>query len=92
MITPRDIFGEYLVDDPNLELYFEDSHSLIVGEAQRKKIEFDGYLQEHWEKSADSVYHFDEEYFEDKNRKKLYVYLSSIVDEEIYGYLRDALI
>jgi hypothetical protein len=90
-LRPIDLFVEYFIGDPtNLEGYFEDCYSLIVGEADRKGIEFDGYLKEKWMESADTIIHFDEEYFDDFNRKKLYVYLSSLYDDEIYSYLCDA--
>lgn len=90
-LKPIDYFKDYFVgDNTNLEEYFNDCYSLIVGEADKKGIEFDGYLREKWEESADTIIHFDEEYFEDINRKKLYVYLSSLYDEEIYSYLCDA--
>ena len=88
---PKFYFTDYFQNDPNnLAAYFQDAYSLILIEADRKGIEFDGYLAEKWEESADSVFHFDEEYFEDFNRKKLYVYLSALYDEEIFSYLCDA--
>lgn len=90
-IKPHDIFVEYFIDELNdLKSYFEDCYSFIVGEADRKGIEFDGYLREKWEQSADTIINFDEDYFDDMERKKLYVYLSSLYDEEIYGYLKQA--
>ena len=90
-IQPVDIFVEFFIDDPiNLEEYFECCYALILGEADRKGIEFHGYLTEKWIESADTIIHFDEEYFDDLDRKKLYVYLSSLYDDEIYSYLCDA--
>ena len=88
---PQFYFTEYFHNDPeNLDGYFEDAYSLIVVEADRKGIEFDGYFKERWQQSANSIIHFDQEYFDDFKRKKLYVYLSSLYDEKIYSYLCDA--
>lgn len=89
-LTPRDIFVEYLIDDPSMETYFKDAISLIHGEAQRKGHEFDDYFQTKWEDSANTITQFNEFYFDDKNRQKLYVYLSAMIDDEIFGYLNDA--
>lgn len=89
-LTPRDIFVEYLIDDPDMETYFQDAVSLIHGEAQRKGHEFDDYFQTKWEDSANTITQFNELYFEDKNRQKLYVYLSAIIDDEIFSYINDA--
>ena len=48
-LRPVDYFADYFINDPiNLEEYFEDCYSLIVGEADRKGIEFDGYFKEKW--------------------------------------------
>lgn len=90
-LKPIDIFTEYLVNEPtDIKGYFDDCISFIVGEANRKNIEFDGYFQQRWEDMADTIIHFDNEYFDNMDRKKLYVYLSCLVDDEIYGYLNDA--
>ncbi len=89
-LKPRDIFIDYLIDDPiDKETYFNDVISFIHGEAQRKGHEFDDYFQTKWEESADTISQFNEFYFDDLNRKKLYVYLSAMIDDEIFGYLND---
>ncbi len=90
-LRPIDIFVEFFINEPtDLEQYFEDCYSLIVGEAGQRGIEFDGYLKQKWIQSSDTIIDFDEDYFEDFNRKKLYVYLSSLYNKEIYDYLCDA--
>lgn len=90
-LTPKDIFIDYFINDPtDLEGYFNDAINLIHGEAQRKGHEFDEYFQTKWEDAADSITQFNEPYFENKNRRKLYVYLSAFIDDEIFGYLQDA--
>ncbi|UTG66792.1 hypothetical protein J2O02_18385 (plasmid) [Elizabethkingia anophelis] len=92
-LTPRDIFIDYLIsiDDPsNLDSYFDDCYSFIVGEADKRKIEFEGYLRTKWEESSKTIYEFDEDYFDNLDRKKLYVYLSALYNSEIYSILKDA--
>lgn len=90
-LKPRDIFIDYLIDDPiDKETYFKDVISFIHGEAQKKGHEFDDYFQTKWENAADTITQFNEYYFDDLNRQKLYVYLSAIIDDEIFGYLNDA--
>lgn len=91
MITVRDILVEYLIDDPeDLTGYMLDAMDLIHGEAQRKKHEFDGYFQTKWEEAAETITQFNEHYFNNVDRKWLYVYLSAMIDDEILGYLNDA--
>jgi hypothetical protein len=92
-LTPKDIFIDYLIniDDPNnLNSYFEDCYSFIVGEADKRGIEFEGYLKTKWIDSSDTIYDFNDDYFDNIERKKLYVYLSSLYNSEIYSILIDA--
>lgn len=90
-LTPKDIFIDYLINDPiDKEAYFNDAISLIHGEAQRKGHEFDDYFQTKWQNAADTISQFNEPYFDDINRQKLYVFLSAMLDDEIFGYLNDA--
>lgn len=63
---------------------------MLHGYAQEKGIEFDGYFKERWEDSANTIIEFDEEYFDNQDRKKLYVYLSALYDDEVYKYLKNA--
>ena len=56
----------------------------------RKQIEFDGYFQERWEDAADTIVNFDEDYFENRDRKNLYVFLSALYDDEVFDYLQSA--
>jgi hypothetical protein len=58
-----------------------------LGAAADKNIEFDSYFRERWEISASTIFDFDEDYFEDKDRRDLYVFLSALVDKEIFAYL-----
>lgn len=86
-----DLFIINFQDDPeDLHRYWEDAIGLIHTEAVEKGIEFDGYFQSKWADAADTITQFNEAYFADENRRKLYVYLSAIADDEIYSYLKDA--
>ena len=92
-LTPRDIFIDYLIniDDPgNLETYFNDCFSFIVGEADSRGIEFEGYFKSKWEDSANTIYEFDDEYFDNIDRKKLFVYSSCLYNQDIFNILKDA--
>ncbi|WP_300685852.1 hypothetical protein [Chryseobacterium sp.] len=82
------LLSNYIEEDPeDLNSFFDDAMNLIRGAAADKNIEFDGYFRERWEISADTIFEFDEEYFEDEDRRDLYVFLSSLVDNEIFDYL-----
>lgn len=70
-----------------LDEFFERSIGLIQYEAVQKNIEFDGYFREKWEIEAEHPMTFDEEYFENENRSELYVYLTALVDKDIFNYL-----
>ena len=90
-MTYKEHFIDNYENDPaDMERYWEDAFGLIQEAADNKGIEFDGYLQEKWEDSAATITQFNEYYFEDKNRIKLYVYLSALYDKEIMGHLKDA--
>ncbi|MCE4064376.1 hypothetical protein LXM63_04665 [Chryseobacterium gleum] len=83
-----EILANYIEDDPDdLVNFYDDAMGLIRGAAADKNIEFDGYFRERWEISADTIFEFDEEYFEDEDRRDLYVFLSALVDEDIFNYL-----
>ncbi|WP_284464918.1 hypothetical protein [Chryseobacterium sp.] len=82
------LLGNYIEEDPeDLDSFYNDAMNLIRGAAADKNIEFDGYFRERWEISADTIFEFDEDYFEDEDRRDLYVFLSALVDEEIFNYL-----
>ncbi|MGH1520516.1 hypothetical protein [Chryseobacterium sp. JK1] len=82
------LLANYIEDDPeNLDDFYDDAMNLIRGAAADKNIEFDGYFRERWEISADTIFEFDEDYFEDEDRRDLYVFLSALVDEEVFSYL-----
>ncbi|KFF24776.1 hypothetical protein [Chryseobacterium vrystaatense] len=82
------LLGNYIEEDPDdMENFYNDAMNLIRGAAADKNIEFDGYFRERWEISADTIFEFDEDYFENEDRRDLYVFLSALVDEEIFGYL-----
>lgn len=82
------LLGNYIEEDPDdMQNFYEDSMNLIRGAAADKNIEFDGYFRERWEISADTIFEFDEEYFEDVDRRDLYVLLSALVDKDIFDYL-----
>lgn len=87
----QELFKEYLANESkDRSLYLNDCMDLLHGIAQEKGIEFDGYFQERWEDSADTIVDFDEDYFENRNRKNLYVFLSALYDDEVFGHLQQA--
>lgn len=67
--------------------FYESSMGIIHYEAVERKIEFDGYFQNKWEKEAENVISFNQEYFEDRDRGKLYVFLSASVNKDIFDLL-----
>ncbi|MEA1849211.1 hypothetical protein U9K52_09830 [Chryseobacterium sp. MHB01] len=75
-------------DDP--EGFYESVIGLMQYEAVQKNIEFDGYFRTKWEIAAELPMTFNEEYFENEERSELYVYLSALVDQEIFAYLEYA--
>lgn len=75
-----------ILEEPDEDLYHE-SMELIRSCAAEKEIEFDGYYNQRWIDSANTIINFDEEYFDDADRRDLYVYLSAMVDEEIFAFL-----
>ena len=81
-----DISFRHILEDPNEDIYAE-SMDLIRSCADEKGIEFDGYFKQRWKDSADTIVSFDEEYFDDPDRIELYVFLSAMVDEEIFSFL-----
>ena len=86
-----DYFSDYLANEPqNVSSYLNDCMDLLHGFAQEKGIEFDGYFQERWEDSADTIVNFDEDYFENRDRKNLYVFLCALYDDEVFDYLQSA--
>lgn len=81
-------FGHILEDTgDNSEEIHREAMELIRDAAVKKNIEFDGYYKQRWIDSADTIVSFDEEYFEDPDKRDLYVYLSALVDEEILSFL-----
>jgi hypothetical protein len=85
------LFVEYFINDPlDSEGYLNDCMDLLHVFAQEKGIEFDGYFQERWEDAADTIVNFDEDYFENRDRKNLYVFLSALYDDEVFDYLQRA--
>ena len=81
-------FGHILEDfGGNKEDVHRDAMELIRDAAMQKNIEFDGYFTEGWKESADTIVNFDEDYFDDPDKRDLYVYLSAMVDDEIFGFV-----
>ena len=77
-------FPQILEDNENV---YNQTMDLIRTCADEKGIEFDGYFNQRWIDSADTIINFDEEYFENQDRRDLYVFLSALVDEEIFSFL-----
>ncbi|MCB4234090.1 hypothetical protein LDL59_00440 [Kaistella anthropi] len=80
-----DVSFGHILEDPD-DIY-PDAMDLIRSCAIEKGIEFDGYFKQRWKDYADAIVNFDEEYFDDPDRTELYVYLSAMVDEEIFSFL-----
>ena len=80
-----EILSNYIKHDlSDLENFYDDGMNLIRGAAADKNLQFDVYFRECWEISADTIFEFDEDYFEDDDRRDRYVFLSALVDEEIF--------
>ena len=71
-----------------IESFYDDAMDLVRSCAIEKNIEFDGYFQQRWKDSADTIINFDEEYFEDPDRRDLYVFLSAMVDDQIFSFVQ----
>lgn len=56
---------------------------LLRGVANEKKIEFDEYYHTRWENSADTIVNFNEMYFNDTDKRDIYILLSAQVDVDI---------
>ncbi|WP_262711398.1 hypothetical protein [Chryseobacterium mulctrae] len=74
-----------MAEDP--EGVYNDVMELIREEAIEKKIEYDGYYRIKWEEEAENVMTFDKEYFENKERRDLYVFKAALDDKEIFQLL-----
>lgn len=82
------LLGEYLIDSAHeLDEFYNDSMELLRGVANEKKIEFDEYYNTRWANSADTIVDFNELYFDDPDKRDLYVLLSAQVDVDIFSYL-----
>jgi len=82
------LLGEYLADDAdNISEFYKDAMELIRSEAIERNIVFDGYFKDKWKIEAENVMTFDSEYFEDSDRRDLYVFLSALVNQDIYDFL-----
>ncbi|MGK6342816.1 hypothetical protein ACMGDK_11290 [Chryseobacterium sp. DT-3] len=83
-----EILENLAMDAPeDINDFYETSMGVIHSEAVERKIEFDGYFRTKWEIESNNVMTFDKEYFEDLQRKELYVFLAALIDEDIFEYL-----
>lgn len=80
-------FG-HILEDPHDQIY-DEAMDLVKSCAVEKGIEFDGYFNQRWKDSADTIVSFDEEYFDNPDRIELYVHLSAMVDDQIFGFLNE---
>lgn len=81
-------FGHILEDiGDDVDAIHKDTMELIRDEAIQRNIEFDGYFKQRWKDSADTIVNFDEEYFDEPDKRDLYVYLSALVDNDILNFL-----
>lgn len=67
--------------------FYESSMGIMLYEAVERKIEFDGYFRTKWEIEAENSVPFNDEYFDDKERVKLYVFLSALKNKDIFDFL-----
>lgn len=67
--------------------FYETSIGVIQSEVVDRKIEFDGYFRSKWEIESNNLMSFDSEYFENKERQELYVFLAALLDKDIFNYL-----
>jgi hypothetical protein len=72
-------------EDP--EGVYNDVMELIREEAIEKEIEYDGYYRSIWEEEAENVMTFNKEYFENKERRDLYVFKAALDDKDIFQLL-----
>lgn len=79
------LIAEYLAErGADIPGFFDDAMELIRSEAIERNIVFDGYFREKWKIEAEHVMTFDSAYFEDKEKRNLYVYLSALNNHDIY--------
>jgi hypothetical protein len=84
----KNLLSEYAAENgENSDEFFSDAMELIRAEAIERNIQFDGYFRSKWEVEAENVMTFDSEYFEDPYKRNLYVYLSALVNQDIYEML-----
>lgn len=73
-------------DDPHY--YFDESMNIFRMLGVEKDIEVRGYYQSKFiEESTKHPVSFNPEYFENKERRNLYVYYCALKDKEIFSYL-----
>lgn len=82
------LFRDYLSSDPSLSTYFTDCLTALVILGSHKGIEFGGYYQTKWEQNLVNPLQFSELYFEDFERKKLYVLMATVIDEEMEHFYK----
>lgn len=81
-------FDQIMIDPTErVDEKLKQSMELIHSCAVEKGIEFDGYFTKRWKDAADTIVSFDEDYFDDPDKRDLYVNLSAMVDDEIFGFL-----
>lgn len=81
-------FDQIMIDPTeSIDEKVKESMELIHSCAVEKDIEFDGYFTKRWKEAADTIVSFDEDYFDDPDKRDLYVNLSAMVDDEIFGFL-----
>lgn len=82
------LMEEYLKDSGSIpDDFYNDSMELLRGVADEKEIEFDEYYRTRWNDSVDTIVSFDDVYFDDPDKRNLYVFLSAKVDDEIFTSL-----
>lgn len=82
------LMEEYLKDSGStLDDFYNDSMELLRGVADEKEIEFDEYYKTRRKDSVDTIVSFDEIYFDDPDKRNLYVFLSAKVYNDIFTSL-----
>ena len=84
----KEVLNDIYQDKISNEDFIERAYGIIQEEGIYLKLSFDGYFNPNYKSMANSL--FDEEYFENKDRIRLYVYCCAICDNSIYEALEYA--
>ncbi|MCY0976898.1 hypothetical protein PGH12_06995 [Chryseobacterium wangxinyae] len=73
------------MDEPtDMVKFYNDGMQLVQARAIEKNISFDKFFRDEWGLEAENVMTFDSEYFDDPDRRDMYVFLSAVQDNDIF--------